>query len=413
MPASAAARHTPAIDLNRATQIQHIEYSRDVVHRHSKAIPKLFNLILSYIEDVEKKVRATGQKALWAGSPWAIPLIYANGYIPVQYSEVGRISGQEAITVAENYFQMPAETCSMVKATIGELFLRRDNGINRLFSLSNACEPFNQAWEVLKSEGYEIYIGDVVYRAPGVDGERYDQVLAYFLKEIRSFNGWLTGDEKINEKHLTRELERRNRLMGKIGTVMDLRLKHPFYVRSLAVMYLMNGLNTYLGKPEEYEEMLDLLLEELLALGDEPEDQDKVIPLVWSGGNGQEFGVYEAIDEANGALLGFVTVPYTKKYDLSIDPVESLARFQLDSMMAGASVYIRDAIEQQIAHVNARGLILYGYLGCSFGSVAREMYRDYFHQKGIPSINIEGTFQVGPPTGQIITRIRAFIEMFS
>jgi len=25
---------------------------------------------------------------------------------------------------------------------------------------------------------------------------------------------------------------------------------------------------------------------------------------------------------------------------------------------------------------------------------------------------LEGSFQVGPPTGQLLTRIRAFIEMF-
>ena len=57
--------------------------------------------------------------------------------------------------------------------------------------------------------------------------------------------------------------------------------------------------------------------------------------------------------------------------------------------------------------------MLYGYIGCSFASVDREMWRNYFHQKGIPSINLEGSYQTGAPTGQLMTRVKAFIEMLS
>jgi len=170
-------------------------------------------------------------------------------------------------------------------------------------------------------------------------------------------------------------------------------------------------LNTYFGKPEEYEEVLNLLIEEL-ENAKEKENGQKVIPLVWAGGTGQEFGVYEAIDQAGGSLLGFLGAPF-KDYREDVPPVESLARYVFDNQGAGASIYARQVIELEINKVNARGLILYGVLGCSFGSVAREMYRDYFHRKGIPSINLEGTFQVGAPTGQLLTRIKAFIEMLS
>jgi len=45
--------------------------------------------------------------------------------------------------------------------------------------------------------------------------------------------------------------------------------------------------------------------------------------------------------------------------------------------------------------------------------VDKEMWRNYFHQKGIPSINLEGSFQTGAPTGQLMTRVKAFIEMLS
>ncbi len=37
--------------------------------------------------------------------------------------------------------------------------------------------------------------------------------------------------------------------------------------------------------------------------------------------------------------------------------------------------------------------------------------REHFLEKGIPSLLLEGNFQVGPPTGQVLTRLKAFMEM--
>lgn len=395
-------------------QLNHIRYSRDTVHAHSPAIQKLFNLVIDYVDDAEIAGK-NGTKVIWAGVPWAMPLIYSAGAIPVAFSEVGRISGQEAITVSEDYYQMPAETCSMVKATAGEWHLRKQAGtsITRIFGSSSGCEPYNLAWEVMKKEGFDVYTSDVVYRAPGVEGERYEELVRYFVDEIHDFNEWLTGSREIEKESLHREIIRKNYLMRRMREIMDLRLQHPFHVKSLGIMYLMNGLTHYFGKPEEYTEVLDALVEELSGLEADEAERQRAIPLIWTGGSGQEFGIYETIDNAGGALLGFVSSPYTRDFLEDIDPVESVARFQLQSQMAGASIYRRHVIEQQVDRIQARGLILYGYLGCSFGSVTREMYRDYFHNKGIPSINLEGTFQVGAPSGQLLTRIKAFIEMLS
>ncbi len=393
-------------------QLDHIRYSRDVVHGYSKSIGKLFDLTENYINEAEDEARK-GRKAVWTLGGWEIPLVYASGTIPVAFSEVGRISGQEAISIAEDYYQVPVETCSMVKSSLGEWYLRKNSPINRIFGSGSSCEPYNLAWEIMKKEGYDVYTIDVVYRAPGVDGERYEQLVKYFVEEIYDFSDWLTGGEKLDEDMLAFEIRRKNQLMAKIRRIMDLRLKHPLYVKSLAVMYLLGGLSHYFGKPEVFAGLVDELIEELEELPEDKDEVNGVIPLVWAGGRGQEFGVYEAIDNAGGALLGFVSTPYEKDYREDIHPVESLARFVLDGQMAGASIYRRHVIEQQIKKLNARGLVLYGYLGCSFGSVAREMFREYFHKKGIPSINLEGTYQTGAPTGQLLTRVKAFIEMLS
>jgi benzoyl-CoA reductase/2-hydroxyglutaryl-CoA dehydratase subunit BcrC/BadD/HgdB len=84
-----------------------------------------------------------------------------------------------------------------------------------------------------------------------------------------------------------------------------------------------------------------------------------------------------------------------------------------DNATAGAGIYARRVLEEEVKKVNARGLILYGYIGCSFASIDREMWRRYFHEKGIPSIGLEGSFQTGAPSGQVVTRVKAFVEMLA
>jgi benzoyl-CoA reductase/2-hydroxyglutaryl-CoA dehydratase subunit BcrC/BadD/HgdB len=76
-------------------------------------------------------------------------------------------------------------------------------------------------------------------------------------------------------------------------------------------------------------------------------------------------------------------------------------------------VRTRDRIEEYLPEYGAQGILFYGYIGCSFGSIHREIQADYFRRIGYPSIFLEGSFQVGAATGQALTRVRAFVEMLS
>ncbi len=388
-------------------------YSKNTVHGYSRAIGELLDLSASYIQDAEQAYKDGKIDAVWSrATGWEIPLAYASGIVPVAYSEMGRLSDLDAVTIAEDYYQFPQETCSMVKCTVGQWHKRRGFGMKRIIGASVACEPYNLAWELMRKEGYDVHAIDVVYRAPGVKGDRLEQLVQFLMAQIRETADWLTGGKEIDEEKLKEEIRRKNRLIAKVRKILELRIKNPYYMRSLPAIYLLTGLNTYFGKPLAYEEVLDRLIVELTDAPVRLRDLNKVIPLVWVGSPGQEFGIYEAIDQADGALLGFRGYPFNN-YDESLPPVEALARHVLGNQEAGASIYVQKGIEQELKKEKARGLVLYGYLGCSYGSVAREMWRDYFHKRGIPSINLEGTFQVGPPTGQILTRIRAFIEMLA
>lgn len=402
----------------QADQIQsqrdYITYSKKV-HSYSPAVCKLLDLADTYVEDAEKAYKEGRKNAIWCnGFGWEVPLIYASNTIPVSYGEMGRLSDRNVMQIAEDYYQFPVETCSMVKCTVGQWHLRKDKtDIKKILGRSSACEPFNLAWEIVKREGYDVYCYDIAYRAPDVGGKRLEDLVQFLITQIYDVAEWLTGSRRIDEEKLKVEIQRKNRLLKKLHTVLELRRQHPFYMKSLAIILTLNvGLNTYFGKPEEYEAAIDLLIEELKNRPVNELELKKVIPLVWAGGTGQEFGIYEAIDQAGGSLLGLRSVPF-KLYREDVPPVESLARWVYDNQGAGAGVYARNVLEKEIEKLNAKGLVMYGYIGCSFSSVDREMWRRYFHGKGIACISLEGSFQTGAPSGQVLTRIKAFVEMLS
>lgn len=392
------------------SQLEYIKYSKEEEHKYSDGISQLFDLATSYIYDAEK-AHQDGRNAVWTGAIWEAPFIYACDFIPVSYTELGRLGSSDVVRIAENKFQLPAETCSMVKAALGEWHLRK-GGINRLLGTSGGCEPFNIALELLKSEGYDTHYIDTTYRSPRCTQIEYEELVKFLMNQIRLAARWLTGNE-LDEQKLGHEIKRRNQAIRKVRKIMEMRLKAPLYMRSLPTMFMLMGSGHYFGKPEEYMNMLDALIVELENEVRKPND-DAYVPLVWAGGRGQEFGVYKAIDDANGAILGWVIpTPYIRDYNEDLPPLESFARYFLDGQTAGSVGYQIKAVNNQVEKVNARGIIFYGYVGCSFSGIQRELLRDHFKKQGISGITLEGSFQVGPPSGQLLTRVRAFTEMLA
>jgi benzoyl-CoA reductase/2-hydroxyglutaryl-CoA dehydratase subunit BcrC/BadD/HgdB len=399
---------------NITTQKEYIEYSK-IVHAHSPAIQRLLDLSEDYIPGAEKAYKEEGKPAIFcSGYNWEPMFIYSFGVTPVAYTEMGRYSTGEDMRVAEDLYQFPVETCSMVKCTVGQWHKRLAAGnINRLLGNSSSCEPFNLSWELMRKNGYDVFNNEVLYRGPTVKGERLEDLIKFMTEQLLDVAEWLTGERKVCEDNLKREIQRKNRLLAKLKRVLELRVTHPFYMKTLAIILTLNvGLNNYFGKPEEYEKAVDSLIAELENAPVNERDLKTVIPLVWAGGTGQEFGVYESIDLAGGALLGLRSVPFRFVRE-DAPPLEAIARWVYDNSAAGAGVFARNVIESEVEKLKAKGIILYGYIGCSFASVDREMWRRYFHEKGHPCLNLEGSFQTGTPSGQVLTRVKAFVEMLA
>lgn len=394
-----------------ASQREYIEYVKNVTHKHSPAVQKIINLYTSYIEDAEKSI-LEGKKAVWTAGISEAPLLYSLGVTPVAFTELGRLGNKGATSIAEDNFQLPRETCSMVKTLLGEYYMRRETPIKKIILLANGCEPMKMLYDVIEKYGYEIKTLDAGFNVKVDDPNRYEHLITHYINEAQELSVWLTGHE-IDEDKLGEEMRRYNRIMKKAKYFLELKKQHPAYILSLPTMVTVIGSGHYFGKPDQYEEALDELINELESLGENEYIGDWV-PLLWSGGRGQEFGVYQAIDEAGGSILGWGSIPqiYTL-FDEEKPPLRAFAEYQMGGPMSGSTAAMYPFMESEIERSGAKGIFQYGYVGCSFAGIDGELKRKHFQEKGIPTMEILGSFQVGPPSGQLITRVKAFIEMLA
>lgn len=394
-------------------QIEYIEHSRKQ-HSYSKGVNKLFDMALSYMVDAENGNKNGKQPAVWSTGLMEAPLLYACGVIPMAVYDLGRLgSSDRAVEMSEDIFDVPKETCSMVTALLGEWYLRRENSVKKVVALSTVCEPLNMAYEMIREYGFDIHRVEQVIKPVHGGDERLEQMVKFLSSELEDVAVFLTG-KPLDQDKMRVEIARMNRLMGKFREILKLRLANPLYIKSLPTLFLLMGSGHYFGKPEEYEKLLDELIQELKDAEYVASPMGKIIPLTWVGARGLEFGVYKAVDDLGGALLSWFTPnPYDRVWREDIPPLEAMARFILEYFVTGSPVNQIKYIEKMIEESGSKGMFFYTYIGCPYGGMHVELFRDHFHKKGVPSSGLEGSWQVGAPSGQLITRVRAFIEMLS
>lgn len=400
------------IPFENRTQKDHVLYSRNVVHAYSPAIQKIIDLFLDYIPYVNRQHKA-GKNVIWQEALGIDPtLTYACGALPASITELGRLSPLEAIETAENYFQVPNETCAMVKSDLGLFYLERENVSNRIFYASKACEPYNQCFELLKDYGYDVHVVDVGFNPVGGNEDRKKQMRIHYAKELEKTARWISGKE-LNLERLHEEQVYYNRIQRKLRTILNLRVYHPMYMGSLPTVLMLLANDHFFAKPAEYEEALDTLIEELAAL--EPGSYSDVNAiLAWSGARGQEFNIFEAVDEAGGAILSWQIPNNTVHlFNTQLDPLEALVDFEMREIQGGTSERACRSLMKEMKQYHAKGVIFYSYLGCSFATIDVELKRKYFNEHGIQGLSLIGSYDVGSVTGQVTTRVRAFIEMLS
>ena len=382
--------------------------------RYSPGILALQNLVENYsFYQVEEQAKA-GLPAIWGGAAWESPLIYACGVTPVSIAELWREESREAEEVGENEMQIPGEFCSMIKVMAGRLKLRGTSTINKILYFGSTCEPHSSSYEHAARIGYNVHCIEAVTAFRSKD--KRPEVISFLANEMQKVAIWLTGKE-VDQDRLAEEIRKRNVILRKLKTITDLRLKAPLYLGAVPTNQLLQGSSHSFGRYDEYIRTLDLLIGELEVAATKPTDQH-YIPLVMAGGGVGGPGMFNVIEESQGAILGWLVVG-TGEYREDVPPLEAIAHYVLDAQAkgelgegAGTSATLRrHRIEELATSIGARGIITSAITGCPYGSIVQQMEREHFKKLGIPIIQLEGTVHRGRPTEEQIMRVRTFVEM--
>jgi benzoyl-CoA reductase/2-hydroxyglutaryl-CoA dehydratase subunit BcrC/BadD/HgdB len=381
----------------------------------SAGLAALQTLAESYSYANIQREAAAGKSVLWGGWSWDSPLIYACDTIPLGYDQLWYDDSRKSEAIAEDHFQVPGEFCSMIKAMIGRLHSDRDNNIKRILHFGSGCEPISSVLELAKRDGYDVETLDTVtaFRT----AEKRASGIAFLVSELRRIGFWLTG-HPVDEARVAGEIRRKNLLLTKVETLLDLRARHPLYIPGIQTKQIFMGAMHMFGDPEQFGTVLDTLIAELRELDRHPEPAN-YIPLVLAGSVGNQ-RLFQAIEESGGGIAGWV-YHGTQKYDETLPPLESLAHFVLDAQArgdlgeaVGASVaYRRILVEEEVRKTGARGIISSSIIGCPYASLMQQLERDHFSKLGIPLIALETDVHREPPTEEQIMRVKAFVEMLS
>lgn len=384
---------------------------------NSEAVKTLSQLQKSYsLEKIEGWARE-GRKVIWGGNSWEAPLIRACDTTPVGFAELWKEDSLHAEAVAESHYQIPGEFCSMIKAMIGRLHLRKDSAIKRILFFGSTCEPISMVLDHAKHDGYDVHCIDAATAFK--QGERRTELVAFLINELQKVSLWLTG-KRVDEDRLSEELRFKNKMVRKVRRILDLRLKAPFYLSSTPTSQVLLGSTHYFGEREKYEQVLDQLTADLEVAGATPETRF-FIPLVLAGGVAGGPKLLKIIEEANGVVLGWV-IHSTSDFREDIPPLEAVAHYLFDAQLkgelgegAGASATLRRRrVEELVDATGARGIISSFVTGCPYGSVVQGLERQYFKKKGVPLVGLEHSVHAEePPTEEQATRVKAFIEMLA
>lgn len=397
-------------------EVEYIIFSRDVVHAHSKAIGEFLTFYIHHLEEAFEAKRNGTEVVVTAFSDPCF--LYACDAIPLEFPNIVRLGKFSSEKLAEEKFRVPTEVCTMCKGEIGGFYEFR-NDIDRVVMGSRGCELQFTVKPLIEELGYKVFVNEETKSFQRNTPKQQKMARDVYREELERLAKWVNG-KGINKDKLHEEIIRANRICDKTIQLEKLQQKHPTYMGCLPSMLVVAGRAGYYGQPKRYETLLDNILSEFEAL---PEDSynEKRTELIWSGVRGVDFSVFTALDILGAAITSWtISGSGYKKFKEDIDPVEAYLDYLFDldgggGRNEGLKGVKEDCLEaERLYHeIGADGVFIYMTQGCTHLTMNMEMRRQYLSDKGIPVLVLTGTTQAGEATGQMMTRIKAFIEMIS
>jgi len=336
-------------------------------------------------------------------------IVHAAGFVPVRISPP-----RSSRELADAY--LPANFCPYLRHVV-DLGVRGAFSEYRSVVVAHSCDGARRVIDVLSeyTSGVDLFFLDLPKRAD-------ESAVSYFrgqLVRMTRFFEELSG-KPVSEKDLRSAIDLYNENRRLLERIYTLRESYSSLVSSETMAWLLeiNAVNS----KERTNPLLERTIEELespaisSADGTSVDSQGK--KRIFVSGNLLDYGSFlSEIEGAGGAVVGddfcFGGRYYSGEVDPGEDPMQALARRYLSRVPCGRMENYKDRFDRLIEGVNlskARGVIYLGLKFCDNFLTDYPILKVRLDGIGIPSLFLESEyFPAG--TGQLRTRIEAFIEM--
>lgn len=326
-------------------------------------------------------------------------------------------------------FGVAREMCAWTKANMGgvatELWGRPDLIVAGCGSF---CDDASKIAELLQWLGHETYYGEIPYRRNpdcneetiGHDTARLvpytPEALEFQIGEYQRLRAKLeeiTGI-KITDDMLRQTIKYCNRARKAIREILELMKARPTPLGAVEA-YLIQGCCNYLmGDPQGFCKAMETLkeeVEEVVRRGEGVVEEDAV-RLTFCGNPFLDFRIFNQIEDGGGTILGWEVPFLLTDIDEEKDPIQALAENFLGDYTHVGDTYGRiKHIIRKTREFDCEGAIFNVQLGCSHSPVEACIIQKEVEKQGIPFLITFTDMPGDHPSGQVETRIGAFIEM--
>lgn len=246
-----------------------------------------------------------------------------------------------------------------------------------------------------------------------------ENALKRMIGEIRGFvesMEQLTG-QKVSESDLMREIQRHNRLRGKIRQLMDFLLVERPPLGALDTVMAMLLSDDWMGDPTAAEDVLNTILveaEDRVRQGFRaPGVQDDAMRIFFAGITTCDMRVYNLIEDLGGTLAGLECVWNIFRRDVAEDedPYTALAKRDLSIPFAQPMDKRADAVAKLAGEMKADGSIFDTAFGCNYISKTARCVTDAIRREvGIPTVIID-TDLPGENRQALEEQLEGFLEI--
>jgi benzoyl-CoA reductase subunit C len=332
-------------------------------------------------------------------------IVHAAGFTPVRISPP-----RSSRELADAY--IPANFCPYLRHVV-DLGVRGAFSEYRSVIVAHSCDGARRAIDVLReyTSGVDLFFLDLPKRAD-------ESAVSYFrgqLVRMTRFFEELSG-KPVSDKDLRSAIDLYNENRRLLERIYTLRESSPSMVSSETMVRLLevNAVNS----KERTNPLLERTIEELESsvISSTVDSQGK--KRIFVSGNLLDYGSFlSEIEAAGGAVVGddfcFGGRYYCGEADPGEDPLQALARRYLSRVPCGRMENYKDRFDRLVERVNlskARGVVYLGLKFCDNFLTDYPILKVRLDGVGIPSLLLESEyFPAG--TGQLRTRIEAFIEM--